>query len=259
MPATEFERELEVFRNEVTGATQLFYAHLGIHAAMHDREEITDWINQAPLFWASCLYGLQSSAFIAVGRVFDQDPKSKHNIDKLIRIAQNNPAIFSKQALGARKQGASRNWPDWLDGYLDQAYVPGAEDFRRLRKHIAKWRSIYNDKYRPIRHQLFAHRGVSGDASKALWQKTQVREFQLLLRFLRQLHEALWELFHNGKRPVLRAQRYSAKNMRDRPSKAGRANEVHERVMFEAESFLRKCCGLPPPKAPKRTGLDFLD
>jgi AbiU2 len=258
MQGAEFERELEIFRNEVEGATQLFYAYIAVYAAMSDHQKIEDWINEASLFWKTCLYGLQSSTFIVLGRVFDQDKKSKHNIDRLIGIAQRHPEIFSKGALGKRKQGTSPRWPDWLDKYLDKACVPKPEDFRRIRKHVAKWRRVYDSKYRPIRHQIYAHRGVTGDEGDALWAKTQTRELQLLLKSLRELQEALWQLYHNGHRPVLRPQRYSLKNMRDRPSNAGRINAVQEQVVFEAESFLRKGSGLPPPKTPrKKSEFDF--
>jgi hypothetical protein len=77
---------------------------------------------------------------------------------------------------------------------------------------------------------------------------------QLLLKFLRQLHEALWELFHNGRKPVLRPRRHSVVNMRRRPSASGRVNDVSEKVTFEAEKFLLIASGLQPPKRPKKRG-----
>jgi hypothetical protein len=97
------------------------------------------------------------------------------------------------------------------------------------------------------------HLSISQDADA----RTPLREMQLLWKFLRQLYGALCELFHNGKKPVLRPLRYSSKNMRDRPSKSGRINDVAERITFEAESFLLKCCGLPPPKKPRKGRRDI--
>jgi hypothetical protein len=248
----DFERELEVFRHEVEAATQLFYAYLAVHASMGAHKKVEDLLNEAPLFWKSCLYGLQASTFIVLARVFDQNQKSQHNLDRLIKIAQERLDIFSKGELGKRKQGNSPHRPEWLDEYLEKVYVPTAKDFRQIRKRIATWRRTYEKNYRPIRDKVYAHRGVTGDRVEALWAQTRIRELQLLLKFLRQLHEALWELFHNGWKPVLRPQRYSLRSIRDRPSEAGRINDVQERVVFEAEKFLRMCSGLPPPRRARR-------
>jgi hypothetical protein len=54
MHGADFERELDVFRVEVEGATQLFYAYQAVHATMADHKEVEDKVNEASLFWASC-------------------------------------------------------------------------------------------------------------------------------------------------------------------------------------------------------------
>ena len=154
------------------------------------------------------LGALQTGSFIVLGRIFDQS--SKHNVDRLLKIGQTNLSIFSKAALGARRQ---RDDPDaiaWLGTYLKDVYVPTSKDFRHLRSLVRKHRATYAAKYRDLRHKLFAHKEVSDPAAvSALFAKTNVRELQRILLFLLALYDALWMLFANGRKPVLRMRRYS--------------------------------------------------
>lgn len=230
----QFERELEIFRTEAETAAQFFYAFLTIHASAGADKAVFRLLNTAPLFWNTILGGLQTAAFVALGRIFDSD--STHNLARLLRLAQDNPQIFSKAALARRKQGTSATPPPWLNDYLKSAYVPEAADFRRLRGHFSKHRKTYLEKYQPLRHQVFAHRGLSNGADvSALFARTNIREMQRMLIFLMSIYDALWQLFVNGNRPVLRPRRYSVNRMleRQRPG-----NSVHERLVGEARRFL---------------------
>jgi len=150
-----------------------------------------------------------------------------------------NMDIFSKVSLAGRKRRSSDNADEWLDEYLRNVYVPNAEDFRRLRRHIAKRRKIYEINYRVIRHQIFAHKVVSDKKEiQALYSKTNIREMQKLLVFLRRLHEALWQLYHNGRKPTLQPARYSVKRIREQPSPLNRGQALQERLTHEIEAFL---------------------
>jgi hypothetical protein len=241
---TAFDRELEIFRRETSAATQFLYAHVAVHATMAENEAVADKLNEASLFWMTNLGALQLSAFVVLGRIFDQDKKSKHNVDRLLRLAQDNAEIFTKPALARRKQKASPSAHQWLPAYLRNVYEPSPDDFRRLRAHVRKWRAIYEANYRPIRHQVFAHRSVSDEeATAALFAKTNIREMQRLTTFLGSLHESLRELFLNGSKPNLRPQRYSVKRMTKQPSK-GRPQHVQEIIARQARAFLRAAAGV---------------
>ena len=242
-PEVQFERELEIFRTEAEGGTQFFYASLAVHAAAARCKEVHKLLNQTPLFWNTCLAGLQTASFMALGRIFDSD--SDHNLGKLLRITQDHPEIFSKAALGRRKQGSNPEPPTWLASYLEDAYQPKTRDFRRIRAHVRKRRRIYEAKYRDIRHRWFAHKAVSDQAEiAALFGKTNTHELQQLFAFLCWLYEVLWELFFNGRKPVLRPLRYSVKRIRAFPS-IGRPQGIHEKITQEAEQFLRSAASVP--------------
>jgi len=143
---------------------------------------------------------------MVLGRIFDQG--SPHNIDRVLGIAQRNPEIFSRAALGARRQGRSDTPPEWLDEYIRGVYEPTPQDFRRLRAYVHKRRKIYEANYRDLRHKVFAHKAMTDQAAvSALFAKTNIRELQRLFAFLNSLYDALWQLYFNGNRPVLRPRR----------------------------------------------------
>lgn len=234
-----FERELEIFRTEAEQCAQFLFAFLAVHDAAYRKKAVHKLLNRAPLFWNTCLGALQASAFIALGRVFDSD--SPHNINQLLRLAQDNRTqLFSKAALGRRKQAASPNSQEWSDEFLRSAHEPGADDFRRIRKRVAKWRRIYEANYRDVRHQFFAHKQAAEDSEvTALFSKGTNRELQQLIAFLGSLYKALWELFFNGRNLVLRPARYSLAEIRRRPKPKFFSNRaVQEVITHEAHEFL---------------------
>jgi AbiU2 len=130
----QFEHELEVFRTESETAAQFFYAFLAIHASAGPDKSVHRLLNTAPLFWNTVLGGLQAAAFVAMGRVFDQ--KSTHNVDRLLKLAQDNPQIFSKAALARRQQGtasAPQSKGAWQQAAEADRLVEGDEAGRRPR------------------------------------------------------------------------------------------------------------------------------
>jgi hypothetical protein len=210
---THFERELEIFRTEAEAGTQFFYAYLAVHAVAADHKAVHRLLNEAPMFWNTCLGALQTASFMALGRIFDND--SNHNLSKLLRITQDNPEIFSKVALGRRKQGSNPEPPPWLADYLRDSYEPTVRDFRRIRAYVRKRRKLYESNYRDIRHKWFAHKTVSDKTEiAALFGKTNIRELEQILAFLCSLYKVLRELFFNGRKPVLGPLRYSVKRLR---------------------------------------------
>jgi hypothetical protein len=237
--SVDFASHLELFRTEAESALQFFYAWDAVHAVAAKDSKVARLLNQTPLFWNTSLGALQASTFVALGRLFDPDPNN-HSVTRLLSAAHSNLDIFSKDSLANRKRSQSSNADDWLPAYLKTVYIPTSDDFRRLKRHVAHRRKIYEEKYRPLRHKVFAHRGASSKAEVAdLYAKTNIRELQQLLVFLRRLHEALWQLYFNGHKPVLRPARYSVQRMLDQPSPNPQRGVLQERLVHEVRSFLK--------------------
>jgi len=235
----EFQQELEVFRTEVESAIQYYYARQAVQLLANKQPSLLARLNETPLFWNTSLSGLQVSAMITLGRIFDPNPQN-HSVTRLLSIAQRNLDIFSKEALADRKRKASSNADEFLPEYLKDVYVPTPHDIQRLKGYVAIRRRTYESNYKALRHQLFAHRSVA-DRSQidALFAKTNVTELQKLFIFLSRLYEVLWQLFHNGTKPVFRSQRYSAKHILAKPSTSPKPGNVQERITHETERMLK--------------------
>lgn len=234
----EFSRELEIFRGEAEAGAQFFYSYLAVHELAKRDRRVFRLLDENALFWNTTLGGLQTGAIMALGRIFDH--RSPHNLITLVRLASQHRGMFSKTALGKRKQGTERQPPEWLSEYLRLAYEPKATDFRRLADHVKKYRRVYDNKYHDLRNQLYAHKQAAGPAAvAALVRNTSIREMQRLFTFLLQLHQAFQELFVNGRKPILRPFRYSAQRISKRPSRTIPGDSVHERIAMQAERALR--------------------
>ena len=238
LPTPDFEAQLELFRTEAESAIQFFYAWDAVHAVAAKDKAVFRLLNQAPLFWNTNLGALQASTLAALGRVFDPDPKN-HSVTRLLSFAHANLGIFSKASLAARKRKSSANADEWLTEYLQTAYEPNSDDFRRLKRHVSARRKTYEANYRPLRHKVFAHRGVATRVEVGeLFAKTNIREMQQLLVFLGRLHEVLWQLYFNGRKPTLVPARFSVKRILEQPSPNAKYGKLQERLVHETKSFL---------------------
>src|SRR5207247_3508553 len=112
-------------------------------------------INRTPLFWKTSLAALQASLFIALGRIFDRDPKS-HSLERLLREAVQNPRIFFRTALARRKAQESPG-ATWINDDVRDAYVSSAPGFQRLQRYAQAKRLVDEKAYEKIRHKIFAH------------------------------------------------------------------------------------------------------
>jgi AbiU2 len=234
---TKFERELELFRKECEGAAQFFFGYLAIHEVAKRRAAVWELLNRNAMFWNTATGAMQTAAIIAIGRVFDQG--SPHNIDRVLKLAQDSPSIFSRASLGRRKQGGAREAPSWLGDYLERAYVPVPSDFRRLRAHVKKRRRIYEANYRDLRHKVYAHCLVANDSEvEPIVAKTSIRELERLLLFLLRFYESMWHLFMNGNKPTLRRLRCSVNPAGRLSLPRTSSSGVHRSMVREAEQVL---------------------
>lgn len=239
-PEEKFTRELEIFRTEAQAGAQFLYSYLAFNSIISENKRALAFVNHAPLFWKTNMGALQTSFFIVLGRIFDQS--SRHNIDVLVSICENNSGIFSKAALAVRKKRDSANAHEWLDGYLERAYEPTPHDFRELRKKVREYRKLYESNYRDIRRKIYAHKEITESAEvEKLFSKTNTRELQRVFVFVNAFYEALWELFHNGRKPVLRPMRYSVRSIRKRRRHERQSDSVHVRIIGETQDLFQLC------------------
>jgi hypothetical protein len=201
----QFERDFELQLDALARDSQQAARFAYTQAAFDYRAaefEIMDRLNQHAAFWNGVLGALQTSAFIALGRIFDDD-KTTHNADDLLRYAEDYRGIFSKGALAARKMRAGLSSEDAKE-YASDCYELRPGGLAPLRAEFAKRRALYKDKVAPIRHKVFAHAGkLNREQRDALFTSLFKRSLEDLVVFTLRLERALWQLYHNGIEPSL--------------------------------------------------------
>ncbi len=239
----EFLQELNMFRNEVALVSRSLYMELAIHNIASKNKGVLKAMNYTPTFWNTVLSGFQSSTFITLGRIFDND--SKHNIHKLFRLAETNKSLFSRKAFEERWVKNKDRQSGDLDGYLPQYmktfYVPDDDDFRKLNKFIATQQKVYENIYRPIRHH-FGHRKYStNEEVKVLFDKINITELEKFCVRLDGLHDALWQLYHNGRGPMLPLKRnkYSTRNILKSKPEPYRSTPQNVQYVEEVKNVLK--------------------
>ncbi len=234
-PDYSFENQLSSLDRESTVIANYVYAEMAIQHAASKSKKLLNRLNRTPSFWIACNAALQSAAYIAIGRVFDF--KSPYNLEALVVAMEKNLSLFGRQALAERKREGKSIDPPWLQEYLDKAYYPKQSDITRIRKHIANYRTLYERAFMPVRHQYLAHRQAHGsEKAQQLFAKGKVKELWRLCTFLLRLHSALWDLMHNGRKPVLRPVRYSALVMYD---SASHRSGAHEHIVRDTKKLMK--------------------
>jgi hypothetical protein len=160
MTTSTVEDEIEMFRREEETAQQYFFGFLSLQLVPHKNPDVLVQMNETPTFWITTRHALLMSTFIVLGRIFDQDPQSLHNIDKLLGVVSRDLSVLSRAGLQQRRiaQGMT---PKDAASYVVEKYDLKIDDVRAMRKMVGKWRGVYEARYRNIRHKVFAHKSVS--------------------------------------------------------------------------------------------------
>jgi len=190
-------------RGDVDAAVGSNTAYLTINRLGTEDRSIWNKYQRDGQFWTLNTYALQTTFFIAFGRIFDKRNDS-FSIQKLLGTTVANPALFSRAALRERKRYLSRITgadPPWLPDFIDQAWEPTARDLEPLQAALAPHYARFSAIYKPIRHKYFAHRGAeSQQAIEGMFGKTLKTDVAEILRFLHTLLWAIRELALNGTR-----------------------------------------------------------
>jgi hypothetical protein len=230
----DFADELELFRTEEEVAQQYFFGYLALQHVPGRNRAVLHRMNEHPMFWITTRHALLMSAFVALGRIFDQDPRSIHNIDKLLRAVWNNIGLFTRAELEKRKIAAGLDRADAAAYVVDKhALLPAAVG--AMRSAVSTWRKIYEARYRDIRHGVFAHKGLNQADTHLLMAQTNISEMKAMFGFLDSLHTTLWALYNNGRSPDLNPVTFDTEPKHRYPSGSLKAGE---RVYLDGRDVL---------------------
>ena len=186
-------RQLSLFRSEVDKAVMSYSAWRTFHDQTVSAKSLKVNLNRNAAYWNIIQYSLQMSYYMALGRIFDCNGKSI-SIFKLIKACKSNINEFSKESLALRKGDV------WSVEYAKNVTVPESADFEKIRLKVKDFKILFDEKIQPVRHKVYAHlNDDSVDELQSLYSKISVGEFEKVLYFLQQLHEYVWQLYHNGR------------------------------------------------------------
>lgn len=194
------EKELEIFRSEVTTLSQSFFTWKTIHDIATRDEGIKHALNANALSWNIILYSLQNTFLITLSRLFDEDSNS-FSVYAFLNSCIKNIDQFEKANLRNRKlRNLEEKNPAWLDEYINEAYVPTKEELGRIKKQMSRLlKSQYGDTYRPIRNKVIAHKDKASIGNQEeLFEKTDIEHIEEFIYQLVQIQEIVFQLLYNG-------------------------------------------------------------
>lgn len=210
-----FLRELNFFKNETESLIRYVYSQGALNDVIINNKLVEKAVNKNPNFWNSVIFSFTDSMFIALGRIFDIDNSQgeKNTIHTLFRQIDKSKEIFSKELFSNRWVVSHNEMLDYKDKYLESFYEMNKEDWKKFKKLKSSLTKQYQEFYRPIR-DLIAHRILTDNEQiKIIMDKVPVRDMEKFCTKLRNLHEGLWQLYHNGRGPIapLKTGKYSSK------------------------------------------------
>jgi hypothetical protein len=200
-PEQEFELRLNALGRDARAAARFTYIGEAVRYSAAPKPEIIARLDRHAGFWNTVLGALQTSAILALGRIYDQR-KDVLSARKLLDHVTNYRGLFSTASLSAR--AAMRMDAAQVAGYVAGYQPPSQAQFEALTIALTEAMALYEAKVEPIRHKVFAHAGriTQGDLHE-MFGNVPVSDFERLSIFPQCLHETLWQTFTNGRELVL--------------------------------------------------------
>ena len=241
-PDDKFKAALETFETQIGEATQFWYAAATMNEVAKLNVDTLNALNLTPSFWITARVAMEYQAILTAGKIFGPRKTNPENIDRLFQVLRESRAVvFSKDALTARKRCGSANADEWLTDFMRNVHVPTARDVNRLHGLSNRHRKTYETQYADVRNLHVAHSAIADpNARWAMFQKTRLRDFEKLIVFLNQLHDVLWNMYYNGRRPTIRPMAYSVRSLVGKKLEDLSNSRNHEHIVAET----RKCLAL---------------
>jgi hypothetical protein len=203
MTEAEYWRDHDIIRNEIDAVMASCYTHRAINDLAASDKEVLEKLNRNPEFWRLNSFSLQTTLFIVLARILDSDG-TVHSIHHVLDATTAHPEFFSRGALRARKLAIPGGKWDLklLEQYIQNAWEPSVRDLRAFKRALKPHKKKFDELYKPLRDQIFAHTVLKDPALIAdLFNRALKSEIDKILCFLYNVISAIQDLAHNG-RPV---------------------------------------------------------
>ena len=203
---------LNEYRNEFNRAASSYFAWKVLAELPASDDRVLSALNHNADSWILIRHSLQTTFIVALGRIFDADPKS-FTVCLFLETCKSEIGQFSKQEFEARRTRDNRGRrPDYLDAYMSNVYEAVESDFDALLKLANDQATIYNNKYKPIRHKIVAHKDLTTFLSDSdLYAATNLGEIETMLETLYRVECVVRDLLGNGEKKVLESYAFDRK------------------------------------------------
>ncbi len=179
-------------------AVHTFYTNVDIGDIASKHPAVYEELNKNALFWQIVLGSLQTTFFVSLARIFDDDIDAK-SLNALIKATLENPELFTKKANLRRKLKDCTERPEWLRSYIKQLWQPSLDDLRDIPRYMRPHNKKFRDVYLAIRTNVFAHTLVSKkEEIDHLFSQTVVGDIEDILEAILNALGAIRELYLNG-------------------------------------------------------------
>ena len=208
----DYAARLKLLEFEVTCAFEIFHIHQEIDRLA--REDASVLMALHGTFWTTIHSALQTDLFMRMSRVFET--KYDASVGAVVDQTIKNFEFFSQAGLRARKTGKGPE-PEWLEDFMEKAWTSdkaAPDSYKKvlldLKEELERHRVEFEEIYKPIRNRVYGHMGAVANSQRIeLFEKTDRRQLEDILNFLRELVAARWHLYQNGTRPSLGQQQHS--------------------------------------------------
>lgn len=198
----QFDGHLTALKNDGRAASIFVYSEITLNHFFGGDTDLFDRVNEHAGFWNGVLAALQTSGFIALGRMYDQDG-STHSLHALLRFIEDYRGIFRPSALEVRRQAIGMT-PEDAHSYAEGSWTLKASDLVPIRTEFEEFQRLYKASIEPIRHKVFAHAGkISRQELNDLFTGVFLRDLERMVVFPLRLERALSRLYVDGVAPTL--------------------------------------------------------
>jgi hypothetical protein len=197
----QFEAHFAALKSNGRAASIFVYSEITLHHFFGCDTDLFGRVNEHAGFWNGVLAALQTSGFIALGRMYDEDG-SAHTIRALLRFVEDYVGLFRPAALEARRRAAGM--AEQAQSFAEGSWTLKPADLVPIRDEFEHFRLLYKTNIEKIRHKVFAHAGkVSRQELNELFTKVFLRDLERMVVFPLRLERALFGLYANGLAPML--------------------------------------------------------
>ncbi|HEY7640198.1 MAG TPA: hypothetical protein VH814_10770 [Steroidobacteraceae bacterium] len=193
----QFEAHLTALKSNARAASIFVYTEITLHHFFDGDLDLFNRVNEHAGFWNGVLAALQTSGFIALGRMYDEDSNA-HTIRALLRFVEEYIGLFRPDALLLRRQAAGMRAED-AHSFAEDSCTLKTSDLQPVRDQFETFRQLYKANVEPIRHKVFAHAGkIHRKELNELFTKVFLRDLERMVVFPLRLERALGGVYLDG-------------------------------------------------------------